>query len=148
VPSLQSTTQRLCDPRSHYLQQLKQAWAEFLGQWTWEWFCTLTFVEDRVHPERADKCFRVWLARVNEAAYGKRWRRQGKGVTWARGAEFQRRGSIHFHVLLFGVGALKRLAMMDEWAKLAGWPAFVREEARPRPQVRLEVTRRKAARST
>jgi len=63
----------------------------------------------------------VWLAKVNEAAFGKRWRRRGKGVLWARGIEFQRRGSVHFHALLARVGEVRRLAMMDEWSSLAGW---------------------------
>ena len=35
--------------------------------------------------------------------------------------ELQRRGTIHYHALLAGVGAVRRLTMMDEWAKLAGW---------------------------
>jgi hypothetical protein len=42
-------------------------------------------------------------------------------VTWARATELQRRGAIHFHALVAGVGDLRRLTMMDEWAKLAGW---------------------------
>jgi hypothetical protein len=127
-----------CDPRSPNPNRLKAAWAEFLGRWSWEWFCTLTFVEARVHPERAEKCFRVWLAKVNTAAFGRRWRRRGKGVLWARGAEYQRRGSLHFHVLIAGVGAVRRLSLMDEWAKLGGW-------ARIRPVQRQELVRRYVA---
>jgi len=42
-------------------------------------------------------------------------------VTWARGLELQRRGTIHFHVLVAGVGDVRRLTIMDEWARLAGW---------------------------
>lgn len=117
-----SKVPRPCDPRSRFpKQELKDGWVELLGRWRWEWFCTLTFEQLRVHPERADKCFRVWLAKVNEAAFGKRWRRRGKGVLWARGIEFQRRGSVHFHALLARVGEVRRLAMMDEWSSLAGW---------------------------
>jgi hypothetical protein len=111
-----------CDLRSRFpKQELKDGWVELLGRWPWEWFCTLTFVEPRVHPERADKCFRVWLAKVNQDRFGKHWRRRGKGVLWARGVEYQRRGSVHFHVLLAHVGNVRRLVMMDEWAELAGW---------------------------
>jgi len=144
TPKASSTqaAQRPCDPRSRNpQQQLKEAWADLLSRWRWEWFCTLTFVEERVHPERADKCFRVWLARVNEAVFGKRWRRQGKGVSWARGVEFQRRGSVHFHVLIAGVGEARRLAMMDEWSKLAGW-------ARIRPVKRQDLVRKYVSKYT
>lgn len=126
---------RSCDLRSLSPSRLKASWAEFLGRWSWEWFCTLTFAEVRVHPERADKCFRVWLAKVNAARFGRRWRRQGKGVLWARGIEFQRRGSVHFHALLARVGAVRRLSMMDEWSNLAGW-------ARIRPVERQDLVRK------
>ena len=130
-----AATQRPCDSRSRNPQQLKEAWADLLARWRWEWFCTLTFAEDRVHPERADKCYRVWLARVNEAVFGRRWRRQGKGVLWARGIEFQRRGSVHFHALIAGVGEARRLPLMDEWSKLAGW-------ARIRPVKQQDLVRK------
>ena len=122
TPKNRRTVTGPCDLRSRIpKQELKAAWVELLGRYAWEWFCTLTFEQARVHPERADKCFRVWLALVNQAAFGKRWRRQGKGVLWARGIEFQRRGSVHFHVLLARVGNVRRLSMMDVWANLAGW---------------------------
>jgi hypothetical protein len=106
-----------------------------LGRWSWEWFCTLTFVEARVHPERADKCFRVWIAKLNEQVFGRRWQRRGQGVLWARGVEFQRRGSLHFHVLVARVGNVRRLSLMDEWAQLGGW-------ARIRPVSRQDLVRR------
>ena len=110
-----------CDLRRRDSRSLSEAWADFLGRWSWEWFATLTFRQDAVHPERAEKLFRVWIARVNAAAFGPRWRRQGKSVLWARGTEFQRRGTVHFHVLMSRVGNVRRLSMMDEWKDLAGW---------------------------
>jgi hypothetical protein len=123
------------DLRSQSPSNLTEAWADFLGRWSWEWFCTLTFERERVHPERADKCFRLWLAKLNEACFGRRWRRKGLGVLWARGTEFQRRGSVHFHVLVARVGNVRRLTLMDEWAKLAGW-------ARIRPIKRQDLVRK------
>jgi hypothetical protein len=111
-----------CDLRSRFpKQELKDGWVELLGRWAWEWFATLTFERPRVHPEGADKTFRAWISKVNDARFGRRWRKQGKGVLWARGIEFQRRGSVHFHVLVARVGKVRRLSMMDEWAELAGW---------------------------
>jgi hypothetical protein len=44
----------------------------FLQAWPWEWFCTLTFREC-VHPEAADKQFRVFVMRLNRARYSRRW---------------------------------------------------------------------------
>jgi hypothetical protein len=58
---------------------------------------------------------------VNRARFGRRWYRRGLGVFWARGLELQRRGAIHYHALITGVGDVRRLTMMDEWARLAGW---------------------------
>jgi hypothetical protein len=113
---------RPCDPRPQNPEQLRDGWVELLGRKPWEWFVTLTFREDRVHEERAEKSFRYWVAQVNNAAFGRRWRRQGKGVLWARATEWQRRGSVHFHALVAGgVGHVKRLALMKEWEDIAGW---------------------------
>jgi hypothetical protein len=43
---------------------LRDAWIALLGRWEWEWFCTFTF-RDLVHPEAADKRFRVLLSQAN-----------------------------------------------------------------------------------
>jgi len=101
---------------------LVQAWATFLGRWSWDWFATLTF-RGEVHPEAADKRFRVWVSKINRALYGPRWWKHGQGVRWVRALETQRRGVIHYHALLGGVGVdeLRRLSWMDEWNRLAGY---------------------------
>ena len=77
-----------------------KGWADWLlsEDWGWQWYITLTFLED-VHPEQADKCFRRWVRKQNERIYGKRYRQRHKGITWVRGMEYQRRGVIHFHSL-------------------------------------------------
>jgi hypothetical protein len=99
-----------------------EAWAGFLGRWSWDWFCTLTF-RGEVHPEAADKRFRVWVSKINRALYGPRWWKHGQGVRWVRALETQRRGVIHYHALLGGGGLdeLRRLTWMDEWNDLAGY---------------------------
>jgi hypothetical protein len=92
----------------------------------WEWFPTLTFRDDRVHPERADKLFRFWMNRLHDARFGKHWRRRNQQLTWARATEIQSRGAPHFHALIAGVGDVRRLTFMDLWDELAGmariWP--------------------------
>ena len=117
---------RRCDLAPRNPEALKQAWVDFLGRWHWEWFCTLTFEKVNVHPERADKCFRVWVSTANRMLHGRSWSKRGAGVTWVRALEYQRRGAIHYHALVTDVGNLRRLTLMDRWHELAG---FARVEA-------------------
>jgi len=111
-PTDQSTTPQLLD-----------AWTQFLGQWDWDWFCTLTFGKP-VHPESADKRFRSWVGAINRecAEHG------AESVRWVRGLELQRRQVIHYHALLGGGGVdkLRRLTWMDAWSDLAGWARIER----------------------
>jgi hypothetical protein len=83
---------------------------------------TLTF-RGNPHPERADKCFRVWVSKINRRLFGVRWSKYGRGVRWARASELQARGALHYHVLMGGDGLAdeRRLDWMDEWNKLAGF---------------------------
>ena len=101
---------------------LVDAWVNFLNRWQWDWFCTLTF-RDLVHPEAAAKRFLVFTAKINRNLYGSRWWKHGKGVSWARALERQRREAPHFHALLGGAGLseLRRLSWMDTWQDLAGF---------------------------
>lgn len=101
---------------------LGEAWSGFLGRWPWDLFATLTFRGDAVHPESADKRYRVWISKINRSLYGTRWFKHGKGIRWVRALEHQRRGIVHFHALLGGerVKELRRLTLMDEWFDLAG----------------------------
>lgn len=103
---------------------LQKSWIEMLSRYQWDWFVTLTF-KDSVHPEAADKRFRVWLNELNTALYGRRWRQRGQGVYWAKALEYQKRGVIHFHVLMSDTQnlneTLRRLTFMDKWKKIAGF---------------------------
>jgi len=102
------------------------AWCQFLGQWQWEWFCTLTF-RDIVHPEAANKSFRYFTSKLNRQLYGPRWYKKAHGgIPWVRALEYQRRGVIHFHAMFADVAGVRRLTFMDEWGKIAG---FARIEA-------------------
>jgi hypothetical protein len=106
-------------------RRLQDAWVAFLGQWRWEWSLDLTF-RGIVHPEEADKRFRRFVPRMNRDAYGSRWRERGWGFRWARGSEYQRRGAIHFHVLMTAVGLtrprrLRPRTWMKIWHKLGGY---------------------------
>ena len=101
-------------------QALRDAWITLLERWEWEWFCTFTF-RDLVHPESADKRFRVLISQANRVLYGHRWYKKGEGIRWVRALEYQKRDVIHYHALLAAVKDLRRLTWMDRWNELAGY---------------------------
>ncbi len=78
---------------------IKECYQEWLDLIEWDLFTTLTF-KNSTHPEQATKCFNKWMRLVNQTLYGKRFREKKKGVAWVRGLEYQKRGVIHFHVLI------------------------------------------------
>ena len=43
-------------------------------------------------------------------------------------SEPQRRGVIHFHALMAGVGDVRRLGVMDEWDRIAGFARIAEPE--------------------
>ena len=64
--------------------------------------CTFTF-RDLVHPEAADKRFRVLISQANRVLWGVRWYQRRQGLRWVRALEYQKRDVIHYHALLAGV---------------------------------------------
>lgn len=99
----------------------RDAWAEVLQRYPAHLFATLTFklqkfyrdkggqvrVADRtgsngsVHPEAADKAFRVFVSKINGEAYGRNWSKKWHGgCQWIRGSEFHKDGRLHYHALL------------------------------------------------
>lgn len=101
--------------------------------WGWQWYNTLTF-QERIHPEQADRYYKRWVRKLNENFYGKRFRRKGKGITWVRGLEFQKRGVIHFHSLFMGLPDFRdekvekkiRHEAMKMWERIGnrGWKNY------------------------
>jgi len=106
---------------------LHEGWVEFITRHNWQWFCTFTFREE-VHPEKADKLFRLWCALLDESILGRYWHRKNKRymrVQWVRGLEWQKRGVLHYHALLRNIapyrdGSTDRLFWAEEWNRLAG----------------------------
>lgn len=100
---------------------LRSAYVDLLDRWTWDQFATNTF-RNEVHPEKADKLWRLWISKMNRHLYGHRWDRRGGGLFWCRASELQKRGVTHFHGLIGGHGAstLDCRRWQDEWFSLAG----------------------------
>ena len=82
---------------------LPQAWADFLRPFKWDWFMTIA-PADLPHPETLDKLFDLEIHKLNHDIYGRHyWKDKRKGVFWARGLEYQRRGAPHIHALVGGI---------------------------------------------
>jgi hypothetical protein len=102
----------------------KQAYASLLIRHPWHWFASLTFRPAHesskvggVHPEKADKAFRVFISSINRELYGIRWSKKPHGgLVWARGQEFHKDGRIHFHALIASpTDDLNRIARRLDW---------------------------------
>lgn len=117
---------------TEHQQAISEAYASLLARQVWHWFITLTFrlshttANGGVHPEKADKAFRVLVSKLNRQIYGPRWYKPGrKQIIWARGQEFHKSGRIHFHVLMAAPDrelddCLRRLSVMDWWFREFG----------------------------
>ena len=113
----------------HYRWRVRDGWAELISRYPWEWFVTLTFTDD-IHPEAALKSMRVWLSKLNREVFGHRWYKNVPyGVYWVAAIEYQKRGVLHLHLLITGVGDTRRLSYMDIWAEMGNKNGWARVEA-------------------
>jgi hypothetical protein len=100
---------------------IEKDWIAFLRRWNWQWFATFTF-KDETHPEAAAKAFRHWVKLLDEAN-GYRQRSlstHSRRCVWARGLEWQKRGVIHFHVLIGNIPhEICTRVLREAWA--AAW---------------------------
>lgn len=105
---------------SKQYNELAETWGEFLGAYPFDLFATLTF-KDCTHPETADKIHENFIHMINRDCYGQHyWKDKTKGVFYARGTEYQRRGVIHYHDLIGGVPDFARVSKYLNW-----WKAYV-----------------------
>ena len=94
-------------------RQLAASWGDFLSQFSWDWFVTLTF-RDEVQSFRAHRLF-GYLMRDLEAA-------AGIPIFWFRVDEIgEHGGRFHMHALIGNVAHLRRLDWMDIWERRAGY---------------------------
>jgi hypothetical protein len=103
-------TQEGCSVKS---KLLTEAWGQFLSQFPWDWFVTLTFAEP-VPSFRAYRLFGQFVRDIEKAA--------GMRIAWFMAFEYGRRGGrLHLHALMLNVAHLSRLWWMDEWSRRAGY---------------------------
>ena len=94
------------------------AFGEFLSRPQWDWYTTHTFKAEYVSPKQADRAWYSWFNSLRMAA-------KAKGLTpsiygeaapfYFRVAEYQDRGTLHFHSLIGNCGDVRRLLFKDFW---------------------------------
>lgn len=112
---------------------MRRARNEF-GAWLslpqWDWYTTHTFKADYVSPKQSDRAWYSWFngLRVSAKAKGLTPSIYGSAAPfYFRVAEFQGRGTLHFHALIGGVGDIRRLLFKDMWELVGN--GFARVEA-------------------
>ena len=98
---------------------LVTAWAELIERQRWDWYATLTFRRN-VSTAWGHRRFRRWVHKINQGRYGRRYTRRGQGVPWLRCTEKQKRGAIHYHVLIGDCPDLHVEGASRDWLRLAG----------------------------
>lgn len=88
-------------------KNLVETWTDWLLSSRWDHFVTLTFA-DHVGEEQAERTYARWIARVEQAA--------GQQTRWARATEYQRRGVLHYHALLWGARSQLRKDLERWWS--------------------------------
>lgn len=100
-------------------EDVPSSWGKWLHASSWGWWCHLTF---RLPPsrEKAEKLFTAWVHWISQKLYGRSFYRFHDGVRWARGIEWQKRGAIHFHVLVAETEKLDMAEAARKWRKFSG----------------------------
>jgi hypothetical protein len=94
-------------------RQLVEGWGEFLIQFLWDWFVTLTFREEVV-SFRAHRLFATFVREIEKAAE--------VPIFWFRADEIGPRGGrFHIHALIGNVAQLRRMYWIDRWNEMAGY---------------------------
>jgi len=110
------------------MRRAREAFGEWLSLPEWDWYTTHTFKADFVSPKQADRAWYAWFNGLRVSAKAKGLTPSIYGATapfYFRVAEYQDRGTLHYHSLIGQVGDLRRLLFKDMW-ELNG---FARVEA-------------------
>lgn len=125
-PWAQNLRQNL--PACSKADDLAEAWAMYCRNIPWSWFATLTFDPARRGwgEENQERTLVQWLTRIDEGCREQQQRGTPLppiiGRVYAAGSsELTCAGMRHYHLLVGGVGSLRRLLYMDVWNYMAGY---------------------------
>lgn len=97
---------------------LVDKWVLFLRGYEWQLYCHLTFPSCS-SEHTAERSFAVWIHDLNRKEFGHRyWKRDGVGLTWARGSERQERGDVHFHAVIGNCRRITPEIAIARWKKI------------------------------
>ena len=105
------------------LLEISQEWAEYLSNPAFDWSLYGHFsFRGYPHIESACKAWDTFIHELNRKIFGwYYWKDKSKGVPWARGTEYQKRGAVHFHAIIGGVpDCVGRFDLMERWHDMAG----------------------------
>jgi hypothetical protein len=92
---------------------LSVSWGEFLSQFSWDWYVTLTFDGDVKTFTAHNRC-KAWLRALEKAA--------GHPIAWFRADEYgERFGKFHMHLLIANVAHIHRFTFMELWNQRNGF---------------------------
>jgi hypothetical protein len=94
------------------IRETENAYAEWLSEWTWNWFGTLTF-RGYASKTAAIRRFKKWIDAVADQSGGKHFR-------WVRVLESGPTSGVHFHVLVGGLTTTEPTRWIELWHELAG----------------------------
>jgi hypothetical protein len=90
-----------------------EAWGDFLANYRWSWFVTLTFREE-TKSFRGHRRFNAFIRALEKATK--------REVPFFRADQLgDVNGRFHFHALIANVDDLRRLTWMDWWNRLNGF---------------------------
>lgn len=99
------------DAARELAQRSQIAYGEMLGQVDYDWFVTLTYKADIVSQRAGDRAWGFWWHNLVDDCLAAGMPRP----YYARGSEYQDRGTLHHHALIGGVGDIRRLEYKDLW---------------------------------
>ena len=113
------------------MRRSRKAFSEWLNLPPWGWYTTHTFKGGYVSLKQADRHWYSWFNSLRGAAVGKGLTRSvygGQSPFYFRVAEYQDRGTLHYHALIGNVGDIRRLLFKDFW-ELNGFARVEKYEA-------------------
>jgi hypothetical protein len=100
------------------MRHATKAFGDWLSVPAWDWYTTQTFKAEYVSPRQADRVWYAWFNSLRIAA-------KAEGLTssvygsqspfYFRVAEYQDRGTLHYHSLVGNAGDIRRLSFKDLW---------------------------------